>query len=96
MYSTIQRQSMISTTCAAWALLFLYQMCYNVINKQKKNFLSVKLIKRSNELVSNEAKLLQITFRIFTNFNSLHRKKCRNNKRGNQICCNFISLVNKK
>lgn len=70
--TTVQRQSMISTTCGTWALLYLYQMCYNVLSKKKKSFLATTIVRNKDKLVDNEFELLQITFKVFSNFRAIY------------------------
>jgi hypothetical protein len=93
-YSNIQRQSMVSKTCGLWALLSLYECCYNFTNSETTGLLITAATKNINDLIENEKKLKIITYKWFDNVSDVYRKKCKftGNK---QICCNFMMLLEK-
>lgn len=92
-YSGIQRQSMVSRTCGMWCLLFLYECCYNFTNNNSDNFLlKTVFTKNIDDLIENEKELKEITYELFDNVGSVYKRKCRS-KGTAQICCNFMTLL---
>ncbi len=94
LYSTVQRQSIISKTCSVWVLLFLFEQA-QVEKKKISNLLAVTPAEHLDDLVVNEVALKNVAFKLFKEITKVYTSKCVK-KRGIQGCCTYLTLVRKR